>query len=247
MTEGEKEKIAKCIFCGKELEKSEIVRYKGALSCRSCAESQEPVHDLREGPLFKLAGIGSLIGLFVVMYAMVHLLRFVPLYAEDYVPPLEIYFTGMIICVGLQSLGFFALNKTYNQAAAIIVSVLGILTVITYTYGLLDIVGNGYYYVVDEFTFVKSYTYYPAIYTTYSLFTLAAGLAVLLFVSNTRTENISMLCAVLYLVIGSVGAFGYISPPVGFIHILLYAAAFGFFVTRKEILEEEPVKTIDYH
>ncbi len=238
--------ILTCIFCGKELGKEDIVRYEGALAHRTCALSQEQVKDFKERPFFLLAALGTLIGLFVVTISVIEALTFTPMQFDFYIPHMTFYFSGISIALILQGFGVYALNRTYLYSVAIITALVTFVAGFVQILAVLDLVTNGPFYVFDNISYVKGFTYYSYTSVAYVLFSIAVGLGILLLLSRIKLDNTSIAAGVLYLVGGSLGVFGYLLPPFGFLHIMMYAVAFLFFFTRKEIVEMEPIETLDY-
>lgn len=244
--DSEKSTILTCTFCGKELSKDEMVRYRGALACRDCALAQKPIEDFNERPFFLLAAIGTLVGLFVVIISAIEALTFVPMQFDFYIPHMAFYFGGMAIALLLQSFGVYALNRAEIHSVAIITALATIIASIAQAVALLDLVMNGPYYIFESITYTKGFMYYSYTTVSYSLFTIAVGLAILFEFTRAKLDNTSIAAGGLYLMGGSLGAFGYLWPPLGFLHILMYIVAFLFFFTRKDIVEEEPIETLDY-
>jgi hypothetical protein len=242
----EKSKLLTCTFCGKEFDKSEMVRYRGALSCKTCAYSQEPVEDFNERPFFLIASIGTLIGLFVVTVTVVEAFNFTPMQVDFYTPDMGFYFGGMAIALVLQGFGVYALNRSGILAIAIIGALAAFVSAIAQIVALWDLMTNGPYYVISDVTLRKGFGYYSYTTTTYIIFSFAVGLGILLLMAQAKLDNTSIAAGALYLIGGTLGIFGYLWPPVGFLHILMYVVAFMFFFTRKNIIEKEPIETLDY-
>jgi hypothetical protein len=238
--------ILTCTFCGKDLSKDEIVRYRGALSCKTCAQAQEPVKDFNERPFFLLAALGTLIGLFVVTVSVIDALSFYPMQFDFYVPQLGFYFSGIFFALILQGFGVYALNRTDLHSVAIITSLATVIAAVAQIVAIWDLATNGPYYVFNSVTYTKGFVYYSYATAAYTLFAIAVGLGILFMLTKTKLENTSIAAGGLYLVGGSLGVFGFLWPPFGFLHILMYAVAFVFFFTRKEIVEKEPIETLDY-
>ena len=242
----EKQSILTCIFCGKELSKSEMVRYRGAISCKDCAKSQEPVKDFKERPFFLLASIGTLIGLFVVTVTVAQVFSFVPMQIDLYIPNMTFYFGGLAIALILQGFGVYALNRSQIQSVGILGALTAFVSAIAQIIAIWDLAIDGPYYVIGSTTFTKGFGYYSYTTVTYTLFSLAVGIGILLLIGNVKLDNTSVVAGAMYLVGGSIGAFGYVWPPMGVLHIFMYVAAFVFFFTRKEIVEKDPVESLDY-
>ena len=228
------------------MSKSEIVRYRGALSCRDCAQAQEPIKQFNGRPFFLLAAIGTLVGLFVVTVTAVQALSFVPMQIDLYFPHMTFYFGGMAIALVLQGLGVYALNRSHIYALGIIGALTAFVSAIAQVIAIWDLVANGPYYMIGTNTFTKGFGYYSYSAVTYTLFSLAVGLGILLLIGRTNLDKTSLVAGAMYLVGGSLGAYGFLWPPMGFLHILMYAAAFMFFYTWKDIIEQKPVETLDY-
>ena len=235
-----------CIFCGKELSKSDAVRYRGAISCRECALAQEPFKDFKEKPFFLLASVGAIIGLFVVTMTVLHALIFAPMEMGFYVPPMMFYFSGIAIALVLQSFGIYALNRSYIYTASVVGVLVTVASALAQVLAIFDLIVDGPYYVIDSQVFAKGFGYFSYVTISYTLFSFAVGLGILLHIGRTRIDNVTVLTGAMFLLGGSLGSFSYIWPPVGFLHIIMYAVAFLFFFTKEELLEEEPIETLDY-
>jgi len=242
----EKSSILTCSFCGKELSKAEMVRYRGALACRTCAQAQEPVKDFKEQPFFLLAALGTLIGLIVVTVSVIEALKFVPMQFDFYIPQMMFYFSGISIALFLQAFGVYALNRANLHSVAIITTLATLLAGIAQIAAIWDLVTNGPYYFINSVRFTKGFLYYSYTTAAYALFSIAVGLGILFLLTMVRLDNTSIAAGGLYLVGGSVGVFGFLWPPFGFLHILMYSVAFIFFFTRKESIEKQPIETLDY-
>ncbi len=245
MTEDENNNVEiKCIFCEKELEQHEMVRYKGAISCRECAEKQEPISKLRSKPLFYLAGIGCLVGIVNFVYFTFHLLVFMPVEGIDYIQPLVPYLAAMTITLILVSFGLYAVNSMHLPKVGIISMLTALLMGSTYALALYDFVTDGPYYVIESITYTKTLTYYPNLLASYSLFAMIAAIGILLHMSNFKTENVSIASASFLLISAVMVMFPVQIVINGFIHAFTWAVTFVFFVTRKQIIEEEPIKPL---
>ena len=114
MTEDENNTVEiKCIFCEKELEQHEMVRFKGAISCRECAEKQKPLSNPIAKPFLYLAGVGCLVGMVNFLYFTIHGYLLTPIYLSAYIQPLVPYYSGMIITLVLFSLGLYYINRIH--------------------------------------------------------------------------------------------------------------------------------------
>lgn len=225
---------------------AEAVRYRGALSCKDCALSQKPVKEFNETPYYSLASFGCLVGLIATLYAMLHALQYAHQGPSIYVPPLVIYLGALFISVPLQSLGLLALNRVDLPKVAAVSFIVGILATAILVASLYDWLTTGPYYLVEEVVLIKDYYYYGWANFMYVLFIFTAGAGILLYVGRISIENSAIATAGLYFLAGGLNPFGYVLPPVGPVHSLLYAVAFIFFFTRKEVNERQPVETLDY-
>lgn len=239
------ETILRCTFCGKGLSKTESVRYRGALSCNECAQAQEPFKDFRERPFFILGAFGTLIGLFVVTLTVLQALTYI-LLMWSYAPPLIFYFGGLAVALVLQGFGVYALNQSEIPIAGKIGALVAFVSAFAQSVAIWDLIVDGPFYIIDNQTFTKGFGYYPFTVVSYTLFSLIVGLGILLQIGRTRIDNTTIVAGSMYLVGGSIGAFSYSWPPVGFLHIFMYAAAFFFFFTKKEFIEKDPIETLDY-
>ncbi len=246
-TQAEKKSEVKCIFCHKELSGEQIVRYRGAISCRECALSQEQTPRLRARPVFLLASIGCIIGLLTVEFNMLYDLMYRQVLLSSYIPPLPAYLAGLSIAVILQSFGFYAFNKPFNKRVGIMVASVGFITALLQIFSVMEIIVNGPFIVTEETLYPKDFTnYFSTTHLVYSLFVLVAGLSIVVEIGRTKIQNIAIAAGVLYIASGVMGASAYIWLPVGLLHILMYATAFVFFITRKEAPEEQPITTLEY-
>jgi hypothetical protein len=165
---------------------------------------------------------------------------------DFYIPQMMFYFSGISIALFLQSFGVYALNRTHLHSVAIITALATFVAGIAQVVAIWDLVTNGPYYFINTVRYTKGFLYYSYTTATYALFSVAVGLGILFLLTRTKLDNTSIAAGALYLVGGSLGVFGFLWPPVGFLHILMYVVAFLFFFTRKEMTEKEPVETLDY-
>lgn len=234
----------KCIFCGKVLDRSEMVRYRGAISCRECAAEQEskPKPILR--PFFYIAAIGSLVGMLTFIYFTFHVLRFAIIYPTSYIQPLVPFFGGMTVSTALISLGLFAINRVHLFAASIVSVVIGAIATISSALAVYDFITAGPYYIIETVTYTKTISYYPTAIATYSLFAIVAALAILLHMANIRTEYLSIASAGLLLLSSAIVISIYTSIVAGMLNTLVFAVLFVFFMTRRRVYEEDPIQPL---
>ncbi|MCK4567060.1 MAG: hypothetical protein KAU48_07100 [Candidatus Thorarchaeota archaeon] len=245
MTEDENNDIdVKCVFCGKELEQHEMVRFRGAISCRECAEKQKPLSNPIAKPFLYLAGVGCLVGMVNFLYFTIHGYLLTPIYLSAYIQPLVPYYTGMIITLVLFSLGLYYINRIHLHVASIIGMLTALIAASISALALIDFVTTGPYYIVESITYTKMITYYPNAIAAYSIFGFVAGLSILLHMANIKTENIPLASAGLFLLSAALVMTSWTLLYASFIHVLAYAVTFVFFVTRKPIFEEEPIKPL---
>ncbi len=245
MTEDESNDIdVKCIFCGKELEQHEMVRFRGAITCRECAEKQKPLSNPTTKPFLYLAGVGCLVGMVNFLYFTIHGYLFAHSSGSAYIQPLVAYYAGMTITLVLFSLGLYAINRIHLKIAAVIGMLTALFASAISALSLIDLVTTGPYYIVESITYTRDITYYPNVIAAYSLFGLVAGLSILLHMANIKTENIPLASAGLFLISAALVMTSWAVLYASFIHVLAYAVTFVFFVTRKQIFEEEPIKPL---
>ncbi len=245
MTEDENNIVEiKCIFCEKELEQNEMVRFRGAISCRECAEKQKPPSNLITKPFLYLAGVGCLVGMVTILYFVIHGYLLTPIYQFDYIQPIVPYYTGMIITLVLFSVGLYAINRIHLHVAGIIGVLTALVAASVSALAMLDFVTTGPYYIVESTTYIKTLTFYPNVIAAYTIFALVAGLSILLHMANIKTENIPIASAALLLLSSALVMTSWTLLYASLLHILTYAVTFVFFVTRKQIFEEEPIKPL---
>jgi hypothetical protein len=234
----------KCNFCGRKLERSEMVRYRGAISCRKCAEEMESKSKPVIKPFIYVAGIGCLVGMVTFIYFTLDVLLYSQISPESYIQPLVPFFTGLTIAMVLVSFGLYAINRVELYQASIISVLVGILTAIPSVIALFDFLTTGPYYVIEEITYTKTLNYYPTVIAAYSLFAIVTALAILLHLTNTKTEIVSIASAALFLVSASVVMSNWTWIIAGFLNTLTYAVAFGFFVSRRVTYDEELIQPL---
>jgi len=234
----------KCIFCGKPLDRSEMVRYRGAISCKDCADKQksDQIPNLQVYNYF--AALGCLVGIFSFIYFSFHVQLYSLIYQVSYIQPLLPFFSGLLVTVSLISLGLYAINRVQLFAASVVGLLMGILAAATSAFSIFDLVTNGPYYIVETTTYIKTIDYYPMILVTYSLFAITVALAILLHMANTRTEYTSIASAALFLLSSAI-----VMPilswiVVGTLNALAFAVAFAFFLTRRPMYEEAPIQPV---
>jgi len=234
----------KCSFCERTLERSEIVRYRGAISCRECAEKNSTQSNPMIKPLVYLAGIGCLIGMLTFIYFTLNVTLYSQVYPESYIQPLVPFYAGLTLTVVLVSLGLYAINRVQLFQASIVGVLMGILAASSSAMALYDFVTTGPYFVIDEITITKTIFYYPTVLATYSLFVIVTALAILLHMANTKTETVSIASAALFLLSSSIVMSIWTMIVAGAVNTLAYAVVFGFFVSRRSIYDEEPIQPL---
>ena len=101
----------KCIFCGNLLDCSEMVRYRGAISYKECADKQKSNPNPNLHINYYLAGIGCLIGIFSFIYFSLHIQLNSLIYPVSYVQPLVPFFSGIFIAVSLISIALYTIKN----------------------------------------------------------------------------------------------------------------------------------------
>lgn len=234
----------KCIFCERDLQKHEMIRYRGAISCRDCAEKQKKVSKLTSTPFFYLAGIGCLIGIVNFVYFTFHGLIYLPGNMTSYIQPLTSYFAGMTMTLVLISFGLYMITRDNLRIAGFIGMLTALLAASTSALALFDFTAMGPYFVVESITYTKTLNYYPTALATYSLFALVAAIVILLHMTDFKTENVSIAAAGFFLISASVAMTAWTWYLAGLIHAFTYALTFAFFVTRERLIEEEPIQLL---
>lgn len=232
----------KCIFCGKDLDdRREMVRFRGAIACKECAEKQEPTSSSAMKPFVYLAGIGSFIGMLTFMLFTLRGLLFASL---DYIEPVDLFFTGMMTTFVAIAFGLYAINRIHFHIASIIGMVTALIAAIFSGLAVLDFVTNGPYFVVEEITYTKTIYYYPATLPTFTIFFVVVALSILMHMTNTKTEYVSIASAGMMFVSAGMALFswGWFLP--GFVTAFAFALTFVFFVSRKRIFEEEDIQPL---
>lgn len=234
----------KCIFCQKDLERSEMVRYRGAISCKECAEKKNSGSKPISKTFFYLAGIGSLIGMVTFIFFSFNVHLFSLINPESYIQPVVPFFGGMLITIALISLGLYAINRIHLFVASIVSVLTCVIAAVSSALAVFDFVVDGPYYAVEAVIYIKTVTYYSMTLGTFSLFTIVAGLAILLHMANIRTEYLSIASASLFLLasIFIVPILGWLVT--GIVNAIVYTVAFAFFMTRRRVYEEEPIQPL---
>jgi hypothetical protein len=234
----------KCIFCERDLQKHEMVRYRGAISCGVCAEKQKRESKLTSKPFFYLAGIGCLIGIVNFIYFTFHGLILLPGNETSCIQPLVPYFAGMTITLSLISFGFYMITRDNLRIAGIIGMLTALIAALTSALALFDFVTTGPYYVVESITYTKTLNYYPNTLGTYTLFLLVAAIVILLHMADFKTENVSIASAALFLLSAGIVMTTSTWILAGLIHASAFALTFAFFVTRVKWFEEEAIQPL---
>ena len=232
----------KCIFCEKNLERSEMVRYRGAISCRECAEKQEPSSNPIIRPFVYLAAFGCLIGMLNFIYFTFHVLLFSQIDPATYIQPLVPFFGGMVVILVLIAMGLYAINRVHLYVASIIGMLTALLAAALSAWALYDFATAGPYFILETVTYTKTLNYYPTVLAFYSLFALVAALAILMHMTNIKTEYVSVVAAALFLISATMIMSNWTLIISGFLNVLTYAVAFGFFVTRRRVYEEDAIQ-----
>ena len=234
-----------CIFCGKDLGPSdEKVRYRGAISCVECANKQKGSAEPVLRPFYYLAGIGCIVGMLTFAYFTAHVFLFSNIDPESYIQPLVPFYGGLTITVALLSLGLYAINRVHLFIASIVGVLVSIYTSVISGLAVYDVVVNGPYFVIEEITFTKTVNYYSSAIGAYSLFAFVIALAILLHMTNIKTEIVSIAAAALFLLATTIAMSIFTWLIAGFINILVYLVAFVFFVTRRRIYEEAAIQPL---
>jgi hypothetical protein len=242
--ENEQSSEIKCIFCGNPLRKSEMVRYRGSIACRECAEKQRDAAILNSTTFYYLAAIGCLVALINFIYFTFHGLVFLPLSGPSYVQPLVPYFLAMTVALILISFGLFAISRENLPFAGIIGVLVSLLAAAMSAISLHDFVTNGLTYILDSVTYTKTLNYYSTTLATYSLFCLIAGIVILLHITDYKTENTSIVSASFFLISAFVAMTTWTWIYAGFIHAFTYAVTFAFFITREKKSGQYPIESL---
>jgi hypothetical protein len=153
--------VIKCSFCDRELERSEMVRYRGAISCRDCAEKQEPVSNPILRPFVYFAGIGCLIGMLNFIFFTGNYTLYALVYPASYIQPLGPFFAGLTVTVILLAVGLYAINRVYFYIGSLISVLFGILAAASSAFALYDFIVAGPYYEIEGTIHTKTIGYYP--------------------------------------------------------------------------------------
>jgi len=195
-------------------------------------------------PFVYLAGIGCLIGMLTFLYFTLKGLLVTPIYQSSYIQPLDIFFGGMTAALVLISFGLYAINRVYLFPGSIIGMLTALVAAAVNASAMIDFVIDGPYFVLESGTYTKTLNYYPTALGTLSLVGLVAALAILLHMTNTKTEIISIVSAAFFLISATVVMSSWSWMIAGFIHAFTYALAFGFFASRERIIEEEAIQPL---
>ena len=234
----------KCIFCERDLLKHEMIRYRGAISCRDCAEKQKHGSKLTSKPFYYLAGIGCLIGIVNFVYFTFHGLILLPGNETSYIQPLVPYFTGMTITLSVISFGLYMITRDNLRIAGIIGMLTALLAASTSALALFDFTTTGPYYVLESITYTKTLNYYPTTLAIYSLFGLVAGIVILMHMTDFKTENVSIASAAFFFSSAGIVMTTWTWYLAGLIHAFTYALTFAFFITRERRFEEESIQPL---
>ncbi|MHA1634667.1 MAG: ATP synthase subunit I [Candidatus Thorarchaeota archaeon] len=160
----------KCIFCEKDLERSKMVRYRGAISCRECAEKQKQKAGSNPiiRPFFYLAGIGCLIGMLNFIYFTFDVYLYSQIDPASYIQPLGLFFGGMVVTIALMAMGLYAINRVHLYIASIVGVLTGIVAAASSVLAVYDFVTAGPYYVIEMVTYTKTISYYPTALVMYA-------------------------------------------------------------------------------
>ena len=231
-----------CIFCGKDLAPSDDkVRYRGAISCRECAEKQESTSSPMMKPFVYLAGIGCIIGMLTFVGFGIHGLLFA---STDYIQPVGSFFAGMTVALVTISFGLYVINRNYLLVGSFIGMLTALVTAIVSGLAVLDFVTNGPYYTINDAIYTKTLSYYSTAVGTISLFCLVTALAILMHMTNTRTDNVSIASAGMMFVSAGIALYSWTWFLPSFITAFAFALTFIFFVSRKQISEEEDIQPL---
>ncbi|MHA1138524.1 MAG: ATP synthase subunit I [Candidatus Thorarchaeota archaeon] len=160
----------KCIFCEKDLERSKMVRYRGAISCRECAEKQKQKAGSNPiiRPFFYLAGIGCLIGMLNFIYFTFDVYLYSQIDPASYIQPLGLFFGGMVVTIALMAMGLYAINRVHLYISSIVGVLTGIVAAASSVLAVYDFVTAGPYYVIEMVTYTKTISYYPTALVMYA-------------------------------------------------------------------------------
>ena len=176
------------------------------------------------------------------IYFTGHYALYALLYPASYIQPLAPFLAGLAVTVILLTLGLYAINRVHFFIGSIVSVLFGLLAAASSVFALYDFIVAGPYYVIEGTILTKTVGYYPTALALYSMFAIITALAILLHMANTKTEYVSIASAGLFLLSAS------ILMPIwivsGFLNVLAYSVAFGFFVSRKKMYEEEPIQPL---
>ncbi|MFX0108871.1 MAG: hypothetical protein ACFE7R_11340, partial [Candidatus Hodarchaeota archaeon] len=112
----------RCVFCGERYQPSELVRYRGALACHTCAgkaKGEELNRQRLVNEWFYLGAVGSALGIIVFSFASVSAILFRLMRAD-------MYYGGIAIVMFLQSIAFYGLYLRTSERYVVIPLFLGI-------------------------------------------------------------------------------------------------------------------------
>lgn len=178
------------------------------------------------------------------IYFTSNVFYFSTIHPESYVEPLVPFFGGMTITIVLITLGLYAINRVYFIAGSIACVIFGFFAAVSNALAVYDFIITGPYFVRGSTTYTKNIGYYPTALVTYSLFAIVAALAILLYIANTRTENISLVSAGLLILSSFIAMSNFMWIVAGPLNVVAFAVLFGFFVTRRRVYEEYPIQPL---
>lgn len=179
-----------CTYCGKLLQREEMVRYRGTISCRSCAaESQETDRQkiTYYRHWFNLGAVGSLVGVFIATFIQwSQILSVTP----------NVAFVVLAAAILMQAFAIYGLYLVSEQSIVLAPIIAGLFT-------SLALVAE---YIMISFLIPFSETETPIIMGSQIgmvAFFILTGLVVLLTRQHFESESLTAGSGALYLTVGS--------------------------------------------
>ncbi|NHJ15296.1 MAG: hypothetical protein EAX95_16565 [Candidatus Thorarchaeota archaeon] len=201
----------RCVLCGQSVRIGETVRFRGAVTCRTCAEKSMSFEE--EGKmrwLFWLAALGGFLGAAITFPAQI------AFFTGQQGFKVELYYAIVGISVGLLSLGFAGLSKNFEDHYGVIPASLGLIATPLGIIFSLQLVPE-YSESLPPFTPPLGVSVSLAADVFVSAFMLFCALVILLSRDRFKSEILSTITATLLLVAGSARYWVPFSVPLAYL------------------------------
>lgn len=226
--------IVKCIVCGRDFRPTEVVRFRGAITCRTCASKAMALE--KKGKMkwpFWMAILGGFMG--SVVGFTVQLAFF---FGQPSIQT-GIYYSLVAVSVGLMSLGFAGLSKNFEAHYGVIPAFLGLVVTPLGVLITLQTISEASI-PVPPFTPPLGIAATLSADFPISLFMIMGAIVVLLTRDRFKSENITIVGGSVLLIAGSAPYMIPFAVPLAYFLIAI------LFITVRSPIESSLETELDY-